>query len=84
MPKGCKYGIDEASYRIAGMVLDNTFYNLWDLNTALGRLLFGEVDINDRTYSNQLLGYQRLMMDVLANLAGVVQRDVEHYKRQLK
>lgn len=52
MPKGLN-GIDEASYRIAGMVLDNTFYNLWDLNTALGRLLFGEVDINDRTYSNR-------------------------------
>ena len=84
MPKGCKYGIDEVSYRIAGMVLDNTFFNLWDLNTALGRLLFGEVDINDRTYSNQLLGYQRLMMDVLADLAGKIEDDITKYKNNLK
>lgn len=84
MPKGCKYGIDEASYLLAGMVLDSTFYNLWDWTSVMGRLGFSGVDINDRTYSNQLLGYQRLMMGALSDLADMIEDDVTKYKNNLK
>ena len=84
MPKGCPYSIDVMAGKMARMVLYFTLYNLWELYTVQGRLVFSGIDVNDRTYSNQLLGYQRLMMDVLADLAGMIEDDVMSYKRQLK
>lgn len=84
MPKGCPYSIDEMAGKMAVMVLYFTLYDLWELYTVQGRLVFSGIAMNDRTYSNQLLGYQRLMMDVLAGLVDMIERDVVAYKHNLE
>lgn len=84
MPKGCPYSIDQMAGKMARMVLYFTLYDLWELYTVQGRLVFSGIAMNDRTYSNQLLGYQRLMMDVLAGLVSMIEGDVTNYKTQLK
>lgn len=84
MPKGCPYTIDVIAGKMARMVLYFTLYDLWDLYTVEGRLVFSGINISDRTYSNQMLGYQRLMMGVISDLASMVQNDVMQYKLQLK
>lgn len=45
------------------------------------RLVLSGINMNDRTYSNQLLGYQRLMIDILAGLGDTIQTDVVAYKK---
>lgn len=84
MPKGCPYSIDEMADKMAQMVLYFTLYDLWGLYTVQGRLVFSGINMNDRTYSNQLLGYQRLMMEVIKDLTCVVNQDIKYYKDSLK
>lgn len=83
MPKGCPYTIDQMSIKMARMVLYFTLYDLWELYTVQGRLVFSGINMNDNTYSKQMLPYQRLMISLIRDLAGVVQDDVMVYKRNL-
>lgn len=84
MPKGCPYTIDQMSIKMARMVLYFTLYDLWELYTVQGRLVFSGINMPDKTYSNQMLSYQRLMLNVIRDLAGMVQDNVKQYKSQLK
>ena len=58
--------------------------NLWELYTVQGRLVFSGINMPDKTYSNQMLPYQRLMLDIIKDLAGAVDDDVQKYKSQIK
>ncbi|MCK6157215.1 hypothetical protein KZX29_00135 [Moraxella osloensis] len=84
MPKGCPYSIDEMAGKMAQMVLYFTLYDLWELYTVQGRLVFSGINMPDKTYSNQMLPYQRLMLDIIKDLAGTVDDDVQKYKSQIK
>lgn len=84
MPKGCPYTIDQMSIKMARMVLYFTLYDLWELYTVQGRLVFSGINMPDRTYSNQMLPYQRLMLDIIKDLAGAVDDDVQTYKAKLR
>lgn len=83
MPKGCPYSIDEMAGKMARMVLYFTLYDLWELYTVQGRLVFSGINMNDRTYSNQMLNYERLISNIIRDLAGVVNSDVNLYKSNL-
>ena len=84
MPKGCPYSIDKMAGKMAQMVLYFTLYDLWELYTVQGRLVFSRINMPDKTYSNQMLPYQRLMLDIIKDLAGTVDDDVQKYKSQIK
>jgi hypothetical protein len=83
MPKGCPYSIDEMAGKMAQMVLYFTLYDLWELYTVQGRLVFSGININDNTYSKQMLPYQRLMMSIISDMSMTIQQDVETYKSNL-
>ena len=82
--KGCPYSIDEMAGKMAQMVLYFTLYDLWELYTVQGRLVFSGINMPDKTYSNQMLPYQRLMLNIIKDLAGTVDDDVQKYKSQIK
>ena len=84
MPKGCPYSIDEIAGKMGRMVLYFTLYDLWELYTVQGRLVFSGINMPDKTYSNQMLPYQRLMLDIIKDLAGAVDNNVQKYKSQIK
>ena len=84
MPKGCPYTIDGMADKMARMVLYFTLYDLWELYTVQGRLVFSGINMPDRTYSNQMLPYQRLMLGIIKDLAGAVDGDVILYRNNLK
>ena len=83
MPKGCPYSIDEMAGKMAQMVLYFTLYDLWELYTVQGRLVFSGINMNDRTYSNQLLSYQRMLSDLIKDLSLQIDKDVSNYRQNL-
>lgn len=83
-PKGSEYSLEELARLMARMVLHFELYDMWGLYTVEGRLLFSGIKMNDRTYSNYFLNYQRLMLDEIDELVRAVDRAVGDYRRELK
>nr|WP_313091611.1 hypothetical protein [Moraxella sp. CTOTU48268] len=83
MPKGCPYSIDDMASKMARMVLYFTLYDLWELYTVQGRLVFSGINMNDRTYSNQMLSYQRMLSDQIKDLSLQIDKDVSSYRQNL-
>jgi hypothetical protein len=83
-PKGSEHSLEELAGLMARMVLHFELYDLWPLYTVEGRLLFSGITMNDRSYSNNFLCYQRLMLDGLDRLAGLIDRAVSEYRQALE
>lgn len=83
LPVGCIYTMPELAGKMARMTLYFTLYDLWDLYTVEGRLVFCGIDINPRTYSNQLLAYQRDIEGRLAGMVATINQKICEYKRAL-
>lgn len=82
-PKGSEYSLEELARLMARMVLHFELYDMWGLYTVEGRLLFSGIKMNDRTYSNHFLCYQRLMLDEIDELVRVIDRTVGDYRNHL-
>ena len=82
-PQACTHSLPELARLMARMVLHFELYELWDVYTVKGRLKFSGIHINDRTYSNHFLCYQRLMLDDIQNLVSAADLGVGRYRKQL-
>lgn len=82
-PKGCKHTIKELAQLMARMVLYFELYQLWDVYTVKGRLLFSGIEVNDRTYSNHFLWCQKQMLADLEGLVITINDAVSWYRRKL-
>ena len=65
------------------MTLHFELYDLWTIYTVEGRLLFSGIKMNDRTYSNYFLGYQRQMLNDLEELVHFINNDIAKYRSNL-
>lgn len=83
-PRGGKYTLKELSSLVARMTLHFELYQLWTIYTVEGRLLFSGIKMNDRTYSNHFLCYQRQMLDDLEDLMRLINNDIEDYRFNLE
>ncbi|MGM8871566.1 hypothetical protein ACS8E3_07750 [Psychrobacter sp. 2Y5] len=82
-PKGCKHNLTDLAQLMARMVLYFELYQLWDVYTVKGRLLFSGIEMNDRTYSNHFLWYQKQMLADLEGLVITINDAVSWYRRKL-
>lgn len=82
-PQACTHSLPELAQLMARMVLHFELYELWDIYTVKGRLQFSGIHINDRTYSNHFLCYQRLMLDDIQKLVSAADLGVGRYRKQL-
>ncbi|MBO1529633.1 hypothetical protein J3492_00195 [Psychrobacter sp. F1192] len=82
-PKACKHSLPELARLMARMVLYFELYQLWDVYTVKGRLLFSGIEMNDRTYSNHFLKYQKQMFDDLQDLVSIADSAIDRYRREL-
>lgn len=82
-PKGCKHNLADLAQLMARMVLYFELYQLWDVYTVKGRLLFSGIEVNDRTYSNHFLWYQKQMLVDLEGLVITINDAVSWYRRKL-
>ncbi|SLJ84475.1 hypothetical protein [Psychrobacter sp. DAB_AL43B] len=83
-PRGGKHTLDELASLVARMTLHFELYQLWTIYTVEGRLLFSGIKMNDRTYSNHFLCYQRQMLEDLEDLMRLINNDVEDYRFNLE
>lgn len=83
-PRGSCYTLEELANLVARMTLHFELYDLWALYTVEGRLLFSGIKINDRTYSNHFLCYQRHMLDDLEELIIAIDATVADYRKELQ
>lgn len=83
-PRGSYHTLEELAKLVARMTLHFELYDLWGLYTVEGRLLFSGIKMNDRTYSNYFLCYQRFMIDDLSSLCNGIDIEVSKYRRRLK
>lgn len=83
-PKGCRHTLPELCRLISRMTLHFELYNLWDLYTMKGRLLFSGIEMNDRTYSNHFLKYQQAILDELQNMVSDINQAVYKYIKDLE
>ncbi len=83
LPKNCPHDRAELSHKMAHMVLSLHLQNMWDLCTVKGRLYFFSIDINEKTYTNQFLKHQRLLIDTLQNLVVEIEVAIDEYKKLL-
>ena len=83
-PRGGKHTLEELASLVARMTLHFELYQLWTIYTVEGRLLFSGIKMNDRTYSNHFLCYQRHMLDDLEDLMRLINKDVEDYRFNLE
>lgn len=82
-PRGSCYNLEELAKLVARMTLHFELYDLWGLYTVEGRLLFSGIKMNDRTYSNYFLCYQRHMLDDLEELVRAINNDIASYRSNL-
>lgn len=82
-PRGGCYTLEELAKLVARMTLHFELYDLWGLYTVEGRLLFSGINMNDRTYSNYFLCYQRHMLEDLEELVRAIDGTVASYRYQL-
>lgn len=83
-PQACCHSLPELARLMARMVLHFELYELWDDYTVKGRLRFSGININDRTYSNHFLCYQRLIHDDLLQLIWIADQSISNYRVALK
>lgn len=90
LPNNCPHSPAELCDKIANMVLYLHLWDIWDCFTVKGKLQCGEmfgwgaIQIHERTYSNQLLKYQRFVIRKLEGLAGEIETQITTYQKQLK
>lgn len=82
-PKGCSHSREELAYLMSRMTLHFELYNLWDLYSLEGQLLFSGVKINHRTYSNYFLKYQKAMLDDVQELVWGIEKVISNYRYEL-
>lgn len=82
-PRGGKHTLEELAKLVARMTLHFELYDLWGLYTVEGRLLFSGIKMNDRTYSNYFLCYQRLMLVDIDSLMEAINLEVDDYRKAL-
>lgn len=82
-PQACNHTLPELARLMARMVLHFELYGLWDVYTVKGRLQFSGIEINNNTYTNAWLTYQRQMMDELIDMVSKIDYSVTYYRRQL-
>jgi hypothetical protein len=82
-PRGGKHTLQELSSLVARMTLHFELYDLWTIYTVEGRLLFSGIKMNDRTYSNYFLCYQRQMLNDLEELVHCINNDIAKYRSNL-
>lgn len=83
-PQACTHSLPELARLMARMVLHFELYELWDIYTVKGRLQFCGIKMNDRTYSNNFLSYQRLIIDDISKLICIADQSVSNYRMVLK
>jgi len=83
-PQACTHNLPELARLMARMVLHFELYELWDDYTVKGRLRFSGINMNDRTYSNQFLCYQRQILDDLASLVSHIDSSIGSYRYRLQ
>lgn len=83
-PRGGKHTLEELVTLVARMTLHFELYQLWTIYTVEGRLLFSGIKMNDRTYSNYFLCYQRQMLDDLEDLMNLINNNIEDYRSNLE
>ena len=82
-PQACSHTLPELARLMARMVLHFELYELWTIYTVEGRLLFSGIKMNDRTYSNYFLCYQRQMLNDLEELVHCINNDIAKYRSNL-
>lgn len=82
-PQACSHTLPELARLMARMVLHFELYDLWTIYTVEGRLLFSGIKMNDRTYSNYFLCYQRQMLNDLEELVHCINNDIAKYRSNL-
>jgi len=83
-PQACRHSLLELARLMARMVLHFELYELWDVYTVKGRLQFSGINMNDRTYSNYFLCYQRQILEDIINMVSNVDISVRNYRHQLR
>lgn len=82
-PQACTHSLHELARLMARMVLHFELYELWDIYTVKGRLAFSGIKVNDRTYSNHFLCYQKQMLLDLSRLVTMANTSVGKYRYEL-
>lgn len=82
-PRGYKGSLEELCRLVARMTLHFELYDLWELYTTKGRLMFSGIAMNDRTYSNHFLKYQQDMLDELQNMVASINQSIYGYVKEL-
>ena len=83
-PQACTHSLPELARLMARMVLYFELYELWDDYTVKGRLRFSGINMNDRTYSNHFLCYQKQILEDIINMVSNVDTSVGSYRHQLR
>ena len=84
LPKGCVHDRADLAKRMAEMIFSLYLYDAWDLYTIKGRLFYAGIRMHERTYSNQMLKYQRFAQDEFYALTLDIAFNIKNYKRELK
>ncbi len=82
-PKGCSHSREELAYLISRMTLHFELYNLWDLYSLEGQLLFSGINVPANTYRQVWKKYQDYMLDDTQRLALDVEHAVQEYRHRL-
>lgn len=82
-PQACTHTLPQLARLMARMTLHFELYQLWDMYTVKGRLKFSGVDMNDRTYSNHFLCYQKQMLEDLIDMVCKADQYVGLYRHEL-
>jgi len=82
-PKACTHTLPDLARLMARMVLHFELYQLWDMYTVKGRLLFSGIEVNASTYTNAWLTYQRQMTLDLFDMVGKADQSIGSYRAQL-
>lgn len=81
-PKACKHNLDGLARLMARMTLYFELYELWDVYTVKGRLVFSGIEVNSSTYTNAWLTYQRQIMDDIIDMVGIADYAIGVYRTQ--
>lgn len=82
-PRGCDHSREELAYLMARMTLHFELYNLWDLYSLEGQLLFSGIKVPANTYRQVWKGYQNKMLDDIQGLVWDIEKAVRDYRKEL-
>lgn len=82
-PKDCSHSREELAYLMARMTLHFELYNLWDLYSLEGRLLFSGINVPANTYRQVWKKYQDGMLDDIQSLVWDIEKAVSGYREWL-